>query len=125
MLARLSKYVLALTLACSIGLHWAFFQAVAWTGMVASYARSLPISEALEKTFDGKHPCQLCKQIAAGKRSEKKADSQTRLKKLEFPAAPAALLLSGPSSFTELRAGNVSADPLTHAPPVPPPRRQA
>jgi hypothetical protein len=57
-LTRLSKLVLALALAGSIGLHWAFLQAVAWTGMVASYACILPISEALQKTFDGKHPCQ-------------------------------------------------------------------
>jgi len=57
-LTRLSKLVLALALASSIGLHWAFLQAVAWMGMVASYARVLPISEALQKTFDGKHPCQ-------------------------------------------------------------------
>src|SRR6266446_4517057 len=99
-LSRVSKLVLVLALASSIGLHWAFLQAVAWTGMVATYSRSLPISQALHKTFDGKHPCQLCKQIAAGKRSEKKSDSDIPLKKFEFPCSPAALALWGPTSFT-------------------------
>jgi len=38
-----------------------------WQGQTCS------VSEALSKTFDGKHPYRLCKQIAAAKKSEKKA----------------------------------------------------
>src|SRR5262245_52091663 len=83
-LARFSSLAVALSLACSIGLHWTFLQAVAWSNMVASYSKDLPFSEAVARTLDGKHPCKLCKEIASAKRSEKKSDTRLESKKLEF-----------------------------------------
>jgi len=40
---------------------------------LADNLQTCSASEALSKTFDGKHPYRLCKQIAAAKKSEKKA----------------------------------------------------
>ena len=114
--------LIALALASSIGLHWTLLQAVAWAGMIVSYSQEAPIGEAVVKTFDGQHPCNLCKQIAKGKQSEKKSDYKFELKKLEFPYAPFAFIFSAPSSFREIRAGADRADVMTDAPPVPPPR---
>jgi hypothetical protein len=65
--ARLPKLAVITALAGSIGLHWGFFQSVAWVGMVINYSHDAPLPEALVKTFDGKHPCCLCKEIAKGK----------------------------------------------------------
>ena len=111
-----------MAVACSIGLHWAFLQVVAWTGMVASYSRAMPVSEALVKTFDGKHPCSLCRHIGEGKRTEKKSDCGIELRKLEFAYAPVAFIFQPPSDFWEVRAGTMDAVLFTRPPPVPPPR---
>jgi len=118
----LPKALIALALAGSIGLHWSFFQVVAWAGMVISYSQNAPLTEAVAKTFDGQHPCKLCKQIAKSKRSEKKTDCKSELKKLEFPCARVCFIFQAPSSFSEVRAANDDADLLNHAPAVPPPR---
>ena len=122
MLARLPKILMALALAGLIGLHWAFLQSIAWAGMVVTYSKSGPVTVALAKTFDGQHPCKLCRQIANGKQSERKSDYKFELRKLEFPYARFTFIFRAPSSFVEVRAGNQRADLLTHSPPVPPPR---
>lgn len=122
MFARLPKFLLVVALACSIGLHWAFLQSVAWVGMVATYSRTATLGEAFVKTFDGRHPCKLCKQIAKGARSEKKAEYGLELNKFEFPYAPVTFIFRAPSWFWEVRAGNDAADLLTRTPPRPPPR---
>jgi hypothetical protein len=118
----LPRFAIVVALAGSIGLHWAIWQAVAWTSMVASYSRDLSLPDAIAKTFDGQHPCKLCKQIEKGKSAEKKTDSTLDLKKFEFPYAPVAFLFLSPSAFWEMREVAESNHSLTHAPPVPPPR---
>ena len=62
-LGRLFKALVIVALVSSIGLHWVLLQSVAWTSMVVSYAQTGTFREALAKTFDGKHPCPLCKEI--------------------------------------------------------------
>jgi hypothetical protein len=119
---RLPRILIALALASSIGLHWTFLQAVAWAGMIVSYSQEAPLSEAVVKTFDGQHPCKLCKQIAKDKQSEKKSECKFELRKLEFRYASFAFVFRAPSSFQELPARHERADVLTHSPPVPPPR---
>ena len=83
-LSRLPKLVLSLSLSLSIGLHWALLQAVAWTGMVVIYSQTAPLTVALAKTFDGKHPCKLCKLVDAGKQTEQKQESQKTSAKVEY-----------------------------------------
>jgi hypothetical protein len=72
---RVFQTAVALALCLSLGLHWAVLQSVAWTGMLVDYSRSGAISEAIQKTFDGRHPCKLCKLVSEGKKSEKKQES--------------------------------------------------
>ena len=93
MLTRLAKFVLVLALACSIGLHWAFLQSLAWTSMLADNLLRDSLAQAVIHTFDGQHPCLLCKAIADGKKSEKKTDYAPYFKTLEFP--PCLLYTSG------------------------------
>src|SRR5581483_1507316 len=82
-ISKLPKFLVALALAGSIGLHWAFFQSVAWVGMVISYSQQAPLTEALSQTFDGKHPCSLCNKIAEAKKGQHKSERQFEAKKLE------------------------------------------
>lgn len=120
MLLRSGKILLICALVISIGGHWAVLQSVAWLGMAVSYAKSGSVSEALVKTFDGKHPCKLCHLVKQGKQSESKREAQLDLKKFDalgsfqtafyFPTAPRPFYSS--TETARLR---------TETPPTPPP----
>jgi len=75
-LRALAKTVTVSVLVLSLGLHWALLQTVAWTGMLISYSRDASFKEAVGKTFDGKHPCPLCKAIKKGRAEEKQQEKQ-------------------------------------------------
>ncbi len=113
---------IVIALACSIGLHWAFFQSLAWVGMVVSYSQDATLKEALVKTFDGKHPCALCKEIAKGKQSEKKSEFPIQLKKLEFLAVKAQFIFAAPTKFWHPMATDDCVKSIFLTPPTPPPR---
>jgi len=118
----LPKFALVCALSCSIGLHWAFFQALAWTNMVAAYSRQATLAEALAKTFDGNHPCALCKRIAEGKRTEKKSDERFEAKKLDFAYLLPAFVFVAPELPESPQGALLASRLLIYAPPVPPPR---
>jgi len=109
-------------LLAATGAHWGALQSVAWTTMLADNLQSASLSQALTKTFDGKHPCPLCKVVAAGKAAEKKSDFTPQLKKLEFPPAPERLVLAAPAQFHLVPAADFFAEFLVQEPPTPPPR---
>jgi len=109
-------------LLAATGAHWGALQSVAWTTMFAQNLQSTSLSQALTKTFDGKHPCPLCKVVAAGKSAEKKSAFTLEQKKLEFPPVPERLVLVAPTQFQLLPQANFSAEVLIQEPPTPPPR---
>ena len=121
MLLRLSKWLVVLTLTLSLGGQWALLQSVAWTTMIAAnLSANDSLTEAVSKTFDGEHPCPLCKAIKAGKKSEQKSEAVTpTLKKFEFVSQTPLFVFTAPSAFTLV--GWRVEFPST-APPVPPPR---
>src|SRR5690349_4015791 len=63
-LRKLGHVLLIVALLSASGTHWLVLQSVAWTTMLASNLRTSSLGEALERTFDGRHPCRLCRQIA-------------------------------------------------------------
>jgi hypothetical protein len=121
MLSRAPRLLVVLALACSIGLHWAFLQSVAWVTMVVSYSQNATLKEAVEKTFDGQHPCALCKQVADGKKSEKKTPIQIEIKKLTFLDCSESLAFVH-HNFEMLPPVDASASSLIDPPLLPPPR---
>jgi hypothetical protein len=121
-LVRLSKWLVVLALSLSIGAHWVVLQSAAWVGMAVSYSQESSLKEALVKTFDGKHPCALCKSIAQGRQSERTADFQLQLKKLEFLRDSTVLAVYPPADFRLLPEQSFPASLLSETPPVPPPR---
>ena len=122
MFARLGKILLVAALICAIGGRWIMLQSVAWAGMLADNARNCAISDAIVKTFDGKHPCALCKRIEQGRQSEKQADLQTGLKKLEFAREVTVFFIGAPVDFYLQGEQRATAVLLAETPPVPPPR---
>lgn len=123
MSSRLLKLPVVLALMVSIGLHWAFLQSVAWVGMVVSYSQTDSLSVALEKTFDGQHPCRLCHFVKDGQQQEQqKQDAQK-------PGPKFDACLDADHTFVFATAPEITASPLTaspcarfSAPPLPPPR---
>jgi hypothetical protein len=103
------------------GTHWLALQSVAWTAMLAENLHSTSWQQAVERTFDGKHPCCLCKQIAAAKKSEKKSDAQVEIKKLDYSYTTFEFVFCPPSHFYEISAPDDVAASLTRAPSDPPP----
>jgi len=119
---RLGKLAVIAALVTTIGAHWLLLQSVAWTTMLADNLHSASLHEALVKTFDGKHPCRLCKAIAAGKKSEQKNESTVQMQKLEFPPVKVNFALIAPPQFELVPQVNSSAESLAQKPPTPPPR---
>jgi len=72
----IARIAIVLLLVLSLGLHWAFLQAVAWTGMLLSYSQQGTFTEAVSKTFDGEHPCKMCQFVEQGRAQERQPDQQ-------------------------------------------------
>ena len=69
-LLRFGQVLMLLVLFAASGGHWMALQSVAWTRMLVSYSRGGQIVAAVTKTFDGRHPCSLCKEIQRAKSTE-------------------------------------------------------
>ena len=121
-MARFGKFLVVVALVTTTGLHWAALQSVAWTTMLVDNLRTQSLTEAVQHTFDGKHPCCLCKAIAAGRKSEQKKEFTAPMQKLEFPPVKDDFVLIAPSWFQLLPQANTYADSLTQKPPTTPPR---
>jgi hypothetical protein len=122
MCAWFGKCCVIVALVVSTGAHWAALQTVAWTAMFVDNLRTDSLVEAVTHTFDGKHPCALCKAITAGKKSEQKGEFTLQTQKLEFPPSPENFTLVAPSHFQLLPLANAFAESLPLRPPTPPPR---
>ena len=114
------------------GGHWAILQSVAWAGMLAEYTQeSGSVVTAIGQTFDGEHPCALCREIVVAKghdRSRSESSAPADGQKFKAGKADGILAESGfqprltvaparwfvPAAITPLPCGE--------APPVPPPR---
>jgi hypothetical protein len=119
---RIGKIFIVLALVATLGAHWALLQTVAWTTMLANNLQSGSFHQAVTKTFDGNHPCCLCKAIAAAKKSEKKSEAVSPTLKMEFPPAAANFTLISPEPISAFSLAEVSAAASFQKPPLPPPR---
>lgn len=122
MRARFGKFLVVVALVTTTGLHWAALQSVAWTTMLADNLRTQSLTEAVTHAFDGKHPCSLCKAIAAGKKSEKKNEFTLQTQKLEFPPSAENFALLAPTRFQLMPLVNTFAESPAFQPLTPPPR---
>ena len=109
-------------LVLTTGLHWAALQTVAWTTMLASNLCSQSVGEAVSNTFDGEHPCPLCKAIAAAKKSQQKTEAVAPILKMEYPPAPEKIVLISPAPISAFSLATLAADSSFQKPPLPPPR---
>lgn len=106
------------------GAHWFVLQTVAWTQMLVVRAMDSGFAAAVETTFDGEHPCDLCVVVREGTKQEEKSPpllvgEWTKITCLQ----PGTVTLSRPmaTGFTYERM-SVDAFARADAPPAPPPR---
>ena len=122
LLTRLTKLLLVLALTLSLGAHWLFLQSIAWVGMVVNFSQTAPLHEAFNKTFDGRHPCSLCKMVREGKAKEQKRELLKTVTKLDMAMTAHEFLLDAPASFPLVMAMAESISIWRDSPPTPPPR---
>lgn len=120
---RVSFILVVVSLLVSASVHLPVLQVVAWSGMIVSYSRTAGLAEAIEMTFDGNHPCPLCKEI----RKQQAAPDH----ELAAPSVPdrQILISEAPAAWSPLLVAICAAavdrfdrSVAPHRPPVPPPR---
>lgn len=94
---QISKYLLIGTLLVSMGGHLALLQTIAWGTMLVDFSTKGGFSEAVEKTFDGEHPCAMCKAVKTTKQEEDKKPLLKSQMKMEM-ALPAPINVPFPRS---------------------------
>jgi hypothetical protein len=119
---RFGTLLCGLALLQILGGHWAALQVTAWAGMLFKYSQAEGVQVGISKTFDGKHPCDLCVSIAKNTQTEKKQSSQLDAAKIDLVAHAQGWTLQPPRSSWRLRIPIVSLLGHDSSPPVPPPR---
>jgi hypothetical protein len=105
-----------------LGGHWVVLQSVAWMGMVVNYTQHAEsLSQAVEKTFDGRHPCALCQVVKSGRAEEQKREPAKVV--LKFEAVLSSYVQLRPPVGIPRHYAAVVGEPATvdFAPPTPPP----
>jgi hypothetical protein len=119
---RLGQILSLAALLATCGGHWFAVQSFAWARMLVTNAESDGLTVAVEKTFDGQHPCAICKSIASAKGKESKQQRMVLVSKVplfceEGQAEECTLRASKALVISEKRLADRTSDPA-----VPPPR---
>ena len=110
------------------GGHWLALQTLAWGRMLVTFAHEDSLRTALVKTFNGRHPCELCLEVRKGWHQEQeRQDKQPWLNTERVPEpfwVPHPI--SAPTAPTAARVEQpfvpVLCSDFTESPPTPPPR---
>jgi len=81
---RISATVCLFAVLAAGGGHWALLQTFAWARMLVEYSARNSLAEAVEMTFDGKHPCPMCLKMEKGRKQERRQPMNVELRKLDL-----------------------------------------
>lgn len=110
------------------GSHWDVVQTFAWGRMFATYSQSMPLLQAVQKTFSSDGMCGICHAVASAKQ-DSTADSTSSGTGEKFPGK--ILLVFAPVPSLSIEAPETASwslsdqsIPVTEraTPPLPPPR---
>jgi hypothetical protein len=92
--------------------------------MLVTYSRDASIFDAVSKTFDGEHPCKLCKEIQKGRGEEKKQDNETVKPgyKLELGVLWNPLSIAFDHYPKQVTTFQIVVESKSEEPPTPPPK---
>ena len=108
-------------LCLAVGLQWLALQSVAWTAMMVCNAKQVSFCEAVKRTLDGAHPCDMCKRISKANSTEKKQDNQRSAAKADLLCVVRKVALSPPSVPIDYSQPVSSLITGSRQPPSPPP----
>jgi hypothetical protein len=119
----------SLVVCCALylsGAHWMVLQVTAWTGMLVARAPQSGVVVAVETTFDGQHPCNLCVAVTEGQKDERQKQPAApalgkvvELKVVAFERCEAPVqIVSGEMEWSEL---SEFSPRRADVPPTPPP----
>jgi hypothetical protein len=118
----IGRAVTIFSLCCAIGLHWVTLQSIAWTSMIIDYSKRGTLCQAIAQTFDGAHPCSLCRMVNKANSTEKKSDLQVLMPKIDMICVSRTASLLRPSIPFEYTVRDFCSSQIGRSPPVPPPR---
>ena len=120
---RFVPWTLIIALSLSIGLQWALVQAAAWAGMIVSFSKETTFARAVSMTFDGAHPCRICKAVREGEPKSQSSKRAPVIAKIDLAAPEHGVMIfdrgSVPSVVEYVTA---LSGRMTLRPPLPPPR---
>jgi hypothetical protein len=119
---RLAQILCVVALCQLLGGHWAILQTAAWVGMAIEYCGHDGVQAGLTETFDGEHPCALCKSIAKNRTSEKNHSTLSALAKIVSILQEETATLDPPRNFWFRQLSAPHAYGVPHSPLIPPPR---
>lgn len=93
------QWLLVGLLLVSMGGHLVLMQTVAWSRMLVDFSSESSFKEAVVKTFDGEHPCEMCKVVKKTKSEEEKKSVVKAEMKMDV-ALPAPVKVPAPK-FSE------------------------
>ncbi len=125
MLRRPRVYLALFLCFIATGAQWDLVQTFAWGRMVATYAKSMPLTKAVSKTFSGEM-CGLCTLVASTEKQDRNQSTVPEVKSetkmlLFFQDAPNTSV-NVPIAVTWIPSDPVTTTVGRAAPPVPPPR---
>jgi hypothetical protein len=106
-------------------MHWVALQGFAWVNMAIAYSQKSGLATGLDQTFDGNHPCPMCKAIAKITTKEKQKSASLALSPVKiqvFLAQRTVWIFSSRHVEGIVVSGPFTGPERNEAPPVPPPR---
>jgi len=120
-----SVVCLLLAWLCATGGLLDVAQVVAWTRMFATYVRTMPVGEAVSRTFDPEEPCALCLAVQKARDASRKQTPAPPLsvaKQLVLICHEADVVMPPSMSAASLDPGLASGSSWCPPVAVPPPR---
>lgn len=96
---------LIVALLLGTGAHWVLLQCAAWASMTWRQSSTLPLAAAIERTFDGRHPCGLCHVVERGTQSSERQAPRGATLRLDW--------------FADAAIATADAPPMTQVPETP------
>ncbi|HVT72502.1 MAG TPA: hypothetical protein VHD61_05150 [Lacunisphaera sp.] len=124
---KVSVACLLLAWLCANGAIWNVVQVVAWTRMFEQNVTTMPLTRALQVTFDGSAPCDLCHLAQKGKNAARDqlprdAALGDAMDKLLLLADSAPVMVLAPPADAWPEAAETKGSSRADEVPVPPPR---
>lgn len=104
------------------GAHWVLLQTAAWATMAWDNARELPITAALSRAFDGRHPCGMCHLVEDGAGNASDQAQRAAPAGVDWIAVPPLSLPPRPPEAVRGSDADETALSVASPPSTPPPR---